>query len=344
MARIRTIKPEFFRHEALYEAEHKTGLPLRVAYAGLWTAADREGRFQWKPRQLKLDCLPYDDVDFEAVLVALASSGFIVPYEHEGHRFGYIPSWHQHQIINQREAKSKLPDPAHAMPVHAHALPVHAHASPTNTPNGINVPQPLRETVLARDKKCVRCGATENLTIDHIFPRSMGGTHALTNLRTLCQSCNSARPVAGQALIDDLAKDGLTLDDMPRMCMHVQTHGEGKGKEEEREKNKNPSPSERAAPNGAHAGVVVRAVPSSPPPAQAPTEPATPDAELYRRGKQVLGKNAGGLITDLLRAKDGSVALARAAIETASTKHDPREYIGAIIRGKPDEQPYRVIV
>ena len=48
MARIRTIKPEFFRHEALYEAEHETGLPLRVAYAGLWTAADREGRFQWK--------------------------------------------------------------------------------------------------------------------------------------------------------------------------------------------------------------------------------------------------------------------------------------------------------
>ena len=57
MARIRTIKPEFFRHEALFEAEHRAGLPLRLAFAGLWTAADREGRFKWRPRQLKLDVL-----------------------------------------------------------------------------------------------------------------------------------------------------------------------------------------------------------------------------------------------------------------------------------------------
>jgi len=27
----------------------------------------------------------------------------------------------------------------------------------------------------------------------------------------------------------------------------------------------------------------------------------------------------------------------------ASTKHDPREYIGAIIRGNPDERPYSPI-
>ena len=76
----------------------------------------------------------------------------------------------------------------------------------------------------------------------------------------------------------------------------------------------------------------------------APTPP-TPETELFRRGKEVLGKNAGGLIAELLRAKDGSIPLARSAIEAASTKHDPREYVGAIIRGKkPDERPYRVIV
>jgi hypothetical protein len=68
MARIRTIKPEFFRHADLYEAEKETGLPLRLAFAGLWTAADREGRFKWRPRELKLDCLPHDEVDFHACL------------------------------------------------------------------------------------------------------------------------------------------------------------------------------------------------------------------------------------------------------------------------------------
>ena len=34
--RIRTIKPEFFTHEILYEAEIRFKLPLRVAFAGLW--------------------------------------------------------------------------------------------------------------------------------------------------------------------------------------------------------------------------------------------------------------------------------------------------------------------
>lgn len=64
--------------------------------------------------------------------------------------------------------------------------------------------------------------------------------------------------------------------------------------------------------------------------------PAAPDpeVELFQRGRQVLGKRAGGLISKLLAAKQKNIALARAAIEQASTKSDPREYIGAIIRGQ----------
>lgn len=111
MARIRTIKPDFFRHEGLFEAEREEGLPLRVAFAGLWTAADREGRFAWSPRALKLDCLPYNDVDFARVLDALATRAFIVKYAVDGREFGHIPSWHEHQVINNREKASAIPDP-----------------------------------------------------------------------------------------------------------------------------------------------------------------------------------------------------------------------------------------
>lgn len=111
MARIRSIKPEFFRHEALFEAEKATKLPLRIAFAGLWTAADREGRFRWSPRQIKLDCLPYDDCDFSRVLDALVTRGFIVRYEVDGKEYGCIPSWHQHQVINNREKASDIPAP-----------------------------------------------------------------------------------------------------------------------------------------------------------------------------------------------------------------------------------------
>lgn len=109
MARIRTVKPELFRHETLYEAEIKNKLPLRLSYIGLFTACDREGRFKWKPKTLKLDVLPYDDVDFSRVLDALVTHGFIVKYEFEGDQFGCIPTWSQHQVINNRESTSLLP-------------------------------------------------------------------------------------------------------------------------------------------------------------------------------------------------------------------------------------------
>ena len=83
MARIRTIKPKFFQHEQLFEAEENSGLPLRLAYVGLWTQCDREGRFEWRPRQLKLNILPYDNCDFSAVLSALESFGFVKRYVEE---------------------------------------------------------------------------------------------------------------------------------------------------------------------------------------------------------------------------------------------------------------------
>lgn len=62
--------------------------------------------------------------------------------------------------------------------------------------------------------------------------------------------------------------------------------------------------------------------------------PAAPEVDLFRRGKEVLGKDAGGLIAKLLTAKQKNIALARAAIEQASTKSDPREYVGRIINGQ----------
>lgn len=68
------------------------------------------------------------------------------------------------------------------------------------------------------------------------------------------------------------------------------------------------------------------------PPAAAP-----PETDLYRRGRDLFGPKSGGLIRKLLDAKGGNIALARAALEVASTKADPREYVGGVIRGSPDD-------
>jgi len=61
---------------------------------------------------------------------------------------------------------------------------------------------------------------------------------------------------------------------------------------------------------------------------------AAPEADMFRRGKEVLGRSSGGLISKLLKAEGGSVAKARAAIELAAEKEDPREFLGAVIRSR----------
>ncbi len=108
MARIRTIKPVFFRHNEMYLAEKESKLPLRLAFIGLWTVADREGRFRWKPIEIKLDIFPYDNLDFESILEALLKYGFIVKYVVNKEVLGFIPSFLKHQIPNSHEAKSTL--------------------------------------------------------------------------------------------------------------------------------------------------------------------------------------------------------------------------------------------
>jgi|ERR1700685_39677 len=112
--RIRTVKPEFFRHEELYELEKETGLPLRLAFVGLWCCCDREGRFQWRPKTLRSLILPFDDdVNFSRVLDAWATRGFVVKYTSQtGEELGFIPSWSRHQYINNRESKSTLQAPS----------------------------------------------------------------------------------------------------------------------------------------------------------------------------------------------------------------------------------------
>lgn len=59
------------------------------------------------------------------------------------------------------------------------------------------IPRQARLAVYLRDgMACTYCGAgveTEQLTLDHIIPRSHGGTHEATNLVTACGRCNSYR-------------------------------------------------------------------------------------------------------------------------------------------------------
>ena len=111
MPRIRTVKPELFLHEKLFDAERASKLPLRLSFIGLFTQVDREGRFKWRPRALKAAILPFDNTDFDKVLRALVTHGFIGDYEVEGEKYGHIISWKSHQVVNKREKQSEIPEP-----------------------------------------------------------------------------------------------------------------------------------------------------------------------------------------------------------------------------------------
>jgi hypothetical protein len=104
MARIRTIKPEFFTSDDICALS-----PLaRLLYVGLWCEADREGRLVWTPGVLKRRYLPDDSCDIEALGAELVTRGLVRLY---GDGLACIPSFARHQHVNVREAQSKLPAP-----------------------------------------------------------------------------------------------------------------------------------------------------------------------------------------------------------------------------------------
>ena len=111
MARIRTIKPEFFRSRSLAKCDRDA----RLTFAGLWTEADDHGRGVADPRILKgalwaLD----DDVTHQHVsahLDVLVATGHIRIYESGGETYFEIANWTDHQASAYRRGEAKHPVP-----------------------------------------------------------------------------------------------------------------------------------------------------------------------------------------------------------------------------------------
>jgi hypothetical protein len=129
MARIRTVKPEFFTSEDIVALS-----PLaRLFFQACWCEADREGRMEWKPRTMKLRYFPADECDIEAIANEVTSRGLVVPYAVDGKQYADIPSFTKHQNVNPRETQSKIPargdaDACRRVPTRADASNLDVHA------------------------------------------------------------------------------------------------------------------------------------------------------------------------------------------------------------------------
>lgn len=113
MPRTRDLKPGFFTNAGIAELNPLT----RLFFQGLWIHADREGRLEYKPKALKVQILPYDNVEIgeliDELLNARDESGhnFIKLYEVDGSKYIEICNFTNHQNIHPKEVDSKLPSP-----------------------------------------------------------------------------------------------------------------------------------------------------------------------------------------------------------------------------------------
>ena len=105
--RARNLKAGFFKNEELAALN-----PLaRILFEGLWCFSDREGKFEWRPKRIKAEILPYDRCDIEKLLMSLHAMTFIYRYQIDGQEYGIVPKFLDHQSPHPHEAISKIPNP-----------------------------------------------------------------------------------------------------------------------------------------------------------------------------------------------------------------------------------------
>lgn len=108
MARIRTIKPDFWTNEKILGIKPLT----RLLFIGMWNFADDFGRMVFSPVSIKAKIFPNDPIssdDVRAMLNEICSADLMVIYSASGKEYLEITGW-DHQRIDKRQP-SKIPAP-----------------------------------------------------------------------------------------------------------------------------------------------------------------------------------------------------------------------------------------
>lgn len=126
MSRARNIKPGFFKNEELADLPFE----FRLLFQGLWCLADREGRMEYRPKRIKAEVFPYDNVDVVKGLRELEKHGFIDIYTIENNEYIQVVAFTKHQNPHHREAESTIP-----ASVEPRAFPGNSGTSPADSLN-----------------------------------------------------------------------------------------------------------------------------------------------------------------------------------------------------------------
>lgn len=110
MARIRTVKPEFWSSEQIVECSTNA----RLLFIGLWNFCDDAGIHPASAKTIKARVFPADDIDPSSVrrlLDELSSHGLIKFYTVEGVEYLWVTGWSRHQKVERPSFKYPKPPP-----------------------------------------------------------------------------------------------------------------------------------------------------------------------------------------------------------------------------------------
>lgn len=120
MARIRSIKPEFWTDPDI------VAMPMaaRLFFVGCWNHADDYGVLKDEPARLKLQIMPADDVDAEAIVDELVERRHLVRMvAPDGTRVLVVRTFGVHQKIDKR-AVGRWGEPDDFRPIDAESRPI----------------------------------------------------------------------------------------------------------------------------------------------------------------------------------------------------------------------------
>jgi hypothetical protein len=211
MARIRTIKPEFFADEKLGPLDVLT----RFVFLGLISMADDMGRVLDNVKQIDAFVFPYTEDSSRGAIELLAEAGRIRRGQTaNGLLVIQIVNWH-HQKIDKPNFASCLP-----------AIAGDPEDDAARYRRSKRIPERVRNQVWERDKgTCQLCGKTDLRRekkdrydsdpdlgeIDHRIEAADGGSNSLDNLQLCCLACN--RKKAGSARVERSATSPRTVAD-----------------------------------------------------------------------------------------------------------------------------------
>jgi len=107
MARIRSIKPEFWTSEQVVECSPTA----RLLFIGLWNFCDDYGAHPYAPKTIKMQVFPGDEFTINQIekwLKELSDSGLIKTYHIDSIKYLLVTGWHHQKI---EKPNRRYPEP-----------------------------------------------------------------------------------------------------------------------------------------------------------------------------------------------------------------------------------------